>query len=850
MADACEVCGLNEFTAEAGFFYCVECGTKSQRGQEMVDDFHEGADQGPKVKITAKPKKKLNRITSWEQANYILLGYTDLLGTLGAGASFKLTVLQLWTTYLRRMEIAFFDKEAPELPRLPVFYHKADAAIIYNRKRAPSVRSSGASSASSRRTRTSLSTVRSSHTVSRQLRQEQRDLLTAEHDSFLASQRSDVNRSLHELSIRSLNASRSGADTDEEERGKPKRIRYSRVARKHMKRKIGVQKEHIDKHENDLDGEMTCCITKELFLPNGRKMLLEGRSGKPQSLTRSLLVSMLGLALNVDRSQLQLADLVRLNREEHIPHANLMQYLPDELDPDCYTETIRRLQASAVGSHIELRETTADLSIFMKVEIVTPDWHALCKRYLAELCLPADLMIYIDRLLAIFPPQLKFNETKKIPNYEGRAMAIIIFVLKLLFGLNDSTEKSISKSAAKLNRRLTALGTYKPLFVFTEWARYIEMRKIILSQVNHHINRQVASESGITPDPTLFIDSNLRKKRNVDSFMVNKRIASAAVINLKQVVTQVVDTNHRQAGTNRTDVRSSIDFEASLTPFKSYLETFLLAYAKASPVHVPEFMYVDHSDRTVIPFIEPANFREQLTKHHQIRLIIKRAKSGRDKFHYQENPPNNPERKKWHNNVSKVTIIPEDPNWTLKRIPPPLRTHEEMLAKIIIENSVEAEQTRLVAPPQARIPDETSFLSESLFSSQTSGAGSTESSPSKPFSSLTLLCPNYECWLRQYSETEATQASFDKQVAHMLPESFRLVLGECARVVENNTHTLFVELLRVENYFCYAVEPVERWFFAETGGEEGDEHEVKVQFRTQFRSKLGEKFVEDVIRAY
>lgn len=69
--------------------------------------------------------EKLNRITSWEQANYILLGYTDLLGTLGAGASFKMTVLQLWTTYLRRMEIAFFDKEAPELPRLPVFYHKA-----------------------------------------------------------------------------------------------------------------------------------------------------------------------------------------------------------------------------------------------------------------------------------------------------------------------------------------------------------------------------------------------------------------------------------------------------------------------------------------------------------------------------------------------------------------------------------------------------------------------------------------------------------------------------------------------------------------------------------------------------
>lgn len=171
-------------------------------------------------------------------------------------------------------------------------------------------------------------------------------------------------------------------------------------------------------------------------------MLLASGDGKLQSLTRSLLMAVLGLALNVDRSQLQLADLVRFNREEHIAHANLMQYLPDELDPDCYNETIRRLQGGAVGSHFELRENTTDLVRFLKVEVVTPDFHALCKRYLAELCLPVDLMIYIDRLLAAFPPQMKFNEGMKVPNYEGRAMAIIIFVLKLLFGLNDSTEKA------------------------------------------------------------------------------------------------------------------------------------------------------------------------------------------------------------------------------------------------------------------------------------------------------------------------------------------------------------------------------------------------------------------------
>uniref|UniRef100_A0A1Q3EZB3 TATA box-binding protein-associated factor RNA polymerase I subunit B n=1 Tax=Culex tarsalis TaxID=7177 RepID=A0A1Q3EZB3_CULTA len=841
MADACEVCGLNEFTAEAGFFYCVECGTKSQRGQEMVDEFHEGADQGAKVKITAsKPKKKLNRITSWEQANYILLGYTDLLVTLGAGTGFKLTVLQLWTTYLRRMEIAFFDRVKVELPRLPVFYQKVDAEIIYNRRRTPSVRSSGASSASSsRRSRLSVST-----SSARQLRKEQRDLLSAEHDSYLASQRSDVNRSLHELSIRSLNASRSGAETDEEDARKArKRIRYSREARKHLKRKIGVKKQHIDRHERDVDGEMRCCSTKRVVLPGGHRSMRLERS---QALTRSLLVSLLGVALNVDRNGVQLADLVRFNREEHIPHVNLMQYLPDELDPDCYTENMIRLQGGAVGSHFELRESTADLVKFLRVEVVTPDLHALCKRYLAELCLPADLAIYIDRLLAVFPPQIKFNDAMKMPNYEGRAMAFIIFVLKLLFGLNDSTEKSISKSATKLNRRLAALGTYKPVFVFTEWARYVEMRKVILSQVNHPINRQVACESGINPDPALFIDSNLRKKRNVDSFMVNKKIASAQVINLKQVVTHVVDINHRKNAASRADARptQSIDFEASLTPFKSYLETFLLAYAKGSSVHVPDFMYVDHSDRTVIPFIEPDNCREQLIKHHQIQLITKRAKPARDRFHFQENRNKIPTRKHWPTSqkIAQAQIIPEDPEWAPKRRNPTFRSHEEMLAKIVIEASVEAEQTRLLAPKRAKLPDETSFLlSESLFSSsQTSDAGS----PRKPPSTLTLLGPNYECWVRQNTEAETAQSTFEEQVAHTLPASFRLVLEECARAVENTTQSLYAELLRVENYFCYLVEPVERWFFAEGGGE------VKVQFRTEGGKGISQKFLEDTMRNY
>jgi TATA box-binding protein-associated factor RNA polymerase I subunit B len=38
------------------------------------------------------------------------------------------------------------------------------------------------------------------------------------------------------------------------------------------------------------------------------------------------------------------------------------------------------------------------------------------------------------------------------PNYEGRAMAYIIVVLKILFGLDDITENEISRVVEKINR--------------------------------------------------------------------------------------------------------------------------------------------------------------------------------------------------------------------------------------------------------------------------------------------------------------------------------------------------------------------------------------------------------------
>lgn len=61
------------------------------------------------------------------------------------------------------------------------------------------------------------------------------------------------------------------------------------------------------------------------------------------------------------------------------------------------------------------------------------------------------ISLYAERLVALSPPKMKFCDKSCIPNYEGRAMAFIIVVLKILLGLDGITEYEISNVADKIN---------------------------------------------------------------------------------------------------------------------------------------------------------------------------------------------------------------------------------------------------------------------------------------------------------------------------------------------------------------------------------------------------------------
>lgn len=58
------------------------------------------------------------KLTSWEVLNYILKGITEEMIELGAKPSLKIIVLQLWASYLQKLEIAFTSVQVERKPKL------------------------------------------------------------------------------------------------------------------------------------------------------------------------------------------------------------------------------------------------------------------------------------------------------------------------------------------------------------------------------------------------------------------------------------------------------------------------------------------------------------------------------------------------------------------------------------------------------------------------------------------------------------------------------------------------------------------------------------------------------------
>ncbi|XP_052773783.1 TATA box-binding protein-associated factor RNA polymerase I subunit B-like [Mya arenaria] len=172
-----------------------------------------------------------------------------------------------------------------------------------------------------------------------------------------------------------------------------------------------------------------------------------------------------------------IADIVRWIRTDKLPYRNAALLLPEEMkfclnDWKCFG-------MGTIPSSENLRLDTGRLAVFLNLANI-PNYPLLLllHKYILQLDLPAEIHGYAANILhATFPTTAyELNEKrKKLPFWEGMAMASIILTLKLFLGVNDSTERLMSSSSCQLQGY-----TDQKLFVWDDWVKHIKEKQLLL----------------------------------------------------------------------------------------------------------------------------------------------------------------------------------------------------------------------------------------------------------------------------------------------------------------------------------------------------------------------------------
>ncbi|XP_047351708.1 TATA box-binding protein-associated factor RNA polymerase I subunit B [Vespa velutina] len=543
----CRVCGGTQFSKEAGYFYCEICQTQNEEIREEVLEIR--ADPTTKLrKITIKQQKDRKHgenqgWTTWEIYNFVLIGLTDELIELGASPDIKLTVLQLWAAYLNKLEVAFISITKKCVPKLSKRYRKKDAEIIYGKVRSQrKIR---------KRNRTNINSASNSMISGTQsdggsqtFHRNKKLMINADYEKYMKSQ---TNSDAFSAITQSGYSSDGGTSIEAE--GK---VSFSKHAKEESKKIKELSKK----------------------IPYGKRIkyrethITTQYKAGPYIITAMKLWAIVYLGLRIHKEPIQLSDMLRYAREGHMSYYRLDHLVPSEVKLS--QNDVNFLTQNTEITHKGMRRIAASMAKFIGIKKMScPNLFPLISRYCQELALPRGVLLYAERFIALSPPTMIFDFKRSyIPNYEARAMAFIIVVLKVLFGLDGITENIISKTAEHINnvaRKRDVLDT--KLFSFCEWQRYIECRKNIL--VNNHFPTKLKY------NPSIPLKNNMYFK--FLEFIKSKKDGEAPEItNYKHLFPRdLSDAMKRCFEKLNQDNITSEDmtiFTPSLTPFHSYLQ--------------------------------------------------------------------------------------------------------------------------------------------------------------------------------------------------------------------------------------------------------------------------------------
>ncbi|XP_057379813.1 TATA box-binding protein-associated factor RNA polymerase I subunit B-like isoform X2 [Daphnia carinata] len=540
----CIECGKCVFHQVDGRQVCSECLTV------VPDHIEEECDEiGPRNQSiytpslknqatkTAKQTKLAERnklIQEWclyDGFNFILIKMTDALIRCGANPKIKPCVHQLWAAYLARINIAYCESPSSA----PVNKEQEEEAIINEEESIlpnwfSQTTDQGSQEGSKKNDEPKdLLFAPKKMAITCRTYYRKKDLLVDTPDEVLSMAEKRLKRRKIKSSFMKL--ALSGADTDIELAESLKEAKANAQRRTNV---YQLPRMYTMKHavpECFPEGELYTDLlrakkTKDYTAPKTTYT-------DPEYMTLHKLLSFLHAALLMKGEVICYGDITRWVREGHIPLYAAHRLLPSTM-PLSRTDSLilGGLSASrsdgAPASRI-FRQNTARLLTILNVPLVPkPPAYLLASKVIRDLQLPDELIVFVrhfDKLVS----QNNLDEWKLSPfgNRVDRqsiyAATLVLVAIKFVMGLDGTTEYKISDFAAKYNELLklkpssgfsrrqasaeneiTVDGSHqrsdgKPLFVWREWVRFIEYRRVAIERT--HVPTAIRKELLDRMDP-------------------------------------------------------------------------------------------------------------------------------------------------------------------------------------------------------------------------------------------------------------------------------------------------------------------------------------------------------------
>lgn len=325
----------------------------------------------------------------------------------------------------------------------------------------------------------------------------------------------------------------------------------------------------------------------------------------PNLLTRNKLYCLIYLGLLLVKDRIQLGDLLRLIREGRISYNSVTHFFPEEMQQNNSMNLSHYIARKLPFTHLTTRQTSAELAKLLKITTHIPIQNLvdLCERYCEELNLPRAIFKCVLKIIAKTAPSMKVHKNCSVmPNYEARAMSFVIFIMKLLFGLDDETEYRFSEFAKIINNINKDSELHlKTMFVFDDWMKHIQYRRCVLN--HYHFPIKFPNEQSLK-HVDLF--ANFLKKNDTNLNQDNDKTLRAEFEVYKKLLSDLQEKHFND---------ENLRFYFSFTPFRDYCTTIL----KTDVEYLPQ-LSLNFSKKSLSFLLEPYTYLKLINGDEKVQI--------------------------------------------------------------------------------------------------------------------------------------------------------------------------------------------------------------------------------------